>query len=115
MKKIAILISLVILLPYALKAQSTMSDQKVFEYVVKQYEMGASQTEIASDLLKKGVDIKQLQRVRNKYGKEYKSLMSSQSKSKIMNEDRSRRTMARAVRSAAMSSTIYQILPNCLL
>ena len=90
MKKIAILISLVILLPYALKAQSTMSDQKVFEYVVKQYEMGASQTEIASDLLKKGVDIKQLQRVRNKYGKEYKSLMSSQSKSKIMNEDRSR-------------------------
>ena len=53
MKKIAILISLVILLPYALKAQSTMSDQKVFEYVVKQYEMGASQTEIASDLLKK--------------------------------------------------------------
>ena len=90
MKKIAILISLVILLPYVLKAQSTMSDQKVFEYVVKQYEMGASQTEIASDLLKKGVDIKQLQRVRNKYGKEYKSLMSSQSKSKIMNEDRSR-------------------------
>lgn len=88
MKKIAILISLFI--PIVLMAQSSMTDQKVFEYVVKQYEMGASQSEIAADLLKKGVDIKQLQRVKNKYGKEYFSLMSSKKQSTVMNDDRGR-------------------------
>lgn len=88
MKKIAILISLFI--PIVLMAQSSMTDQKVFEYVVKQYEMGASQSEIAADLLKKGVDIKQLQRVKNKYGKEYLSLMSSKKQSTVMNDDRGR-------------------------
>ena len=68
-----------------------MTDQKVFEYVVKQYEMGASQTEIATDLLRKGVDMKQLQRVKNKYGKEYKNFISGNKKQNaVMNEDRSR-------------------------
>lgn len=74
MKKIAILSLILILVPVLAFAQSTMTDQQVFEYVVKQYEKGTTQTEIVTELLKKGVDMKQLQRVRNKYAKEYQSI-----------------------------------------
>lgn len=92
MKKL-ILISLITLLPFSASAQTAgMSDQKVFEYVVKQYEMGASQAEIAAELLKKGVDMKQLQRVKNKYSKEYKSLASGKLNQNLISDERGRST-----------------------
>lgn len=75
MKKYAIFI-LLLILPFCSNAQSSMTDQQVFEYVVKQYDKGASQTEIVTELLKKGVDMKQLQRVRTKYAKDYKNLQA---------------------------------------
>ena len=75
MKKYAIFI-LLLIFPFCLNAQSSMTDQQVFEYVVKQYDKGASQTEIVSELFKKGVDMKQLQRVRTKYAKDYKNLQA---------------------------------------
>lgn len=51
----------------SLYAQSSMTDKQVMDYVIKQHEKGESQTEIAQELLKKGVDISQLQRIRRKY------------------------------------------------
>lgn len=90
MKRLAIFISLFILICFSSNAQSSMTDQQVFEYVLKQYETGASQTEIATDLLKKGVNMKQLQRVRNKYSKEYKNFSETSKSNSVMSDDRSR-------------------------
>ena len=55
-----------VLMPYMLEAQS-MSDDKVIQFVLDEQEKGASQQDIASQLLKKGVTAEQLRRVRNKY------------------------------------------------
>lgn len=55
-----------VLMPYMLQAQS-MSDDKVIQFVLDEQENGASQQDIASQLLKKGVTAEQLRRVRKKY------------------------------------------------
>lgn len=55
-----------VLMPYMLEAQS-MSDDKVIQFVLDEQEKGASQQDIASQLLKKGVTAEQLRRVRKKY------------------------------------------------
>lgn len=74
MKKIVSLFSLFLVLSLSAIAQSTMSDKQVYDYIVKQYEQGFSQQDIISELLKKGVNMSQLQRVRSKYEKEYKNM-----------------------------------------
>lgn len=51
-----------------------MSDKQVMEYVMEQHLNGASQMDIAADLLEKGVSVEQLQRVKDKYEKDYKEL-----------------------------------------
>lgn len=43
-----------------------MSDEQVMKYVMKETEKGTSQQEIAKELIKKGVSIQQLQRVKRK-------------------------------------------------
>ncbi|MBO5750118.1 MAG: hypothetical protein J6R36_04135, partial [Bacteroidaceae bacterium] len=55
-----------VLMPCVLMAQS-MSDDKVVQFVLDEQEKGASQQDIASQLLKKGVTAEQLRRVRKKY------------------------------------------------
>ena len=47
-------------------AQGTMSDDQILQYVVTRNENGASQQQIAKELLEKGVSAAQLQRVRQK-------------------------------------------------
>ena len=53
-------------MPCVLMAQS-MSDDKVVQFVLDEQEKGASQQDIVSQLLKKGVTAEQLRRVRKKY------------------------------------------------
>ena len=55
-----------VLMPCVLMAQS-MSDDKVVQFVLDEQEKGASQQDIVSQLLKKGVTAEQLRRVRKKY------------------------------------------------
>lgn len=53
-----------------LLAQSTMSDEQIMEYVQNESQKGTSQTEIVTGLMKKGVSIEQIQRLKNKYSKQ---------------------------------------------
>ena len=52
-----------------LSAQS-MSDDQVMNYIIKEHNSGTSQAQIVSNLMKQGVDINQIRRVRKKYEKE---------------------------------------------
>lgn len=72
MKKYVIYLFLFIFLPLAAMAQSSMTDQQVMQYIVKEHNSGKSQSEIVTKLMQRGVDISQIRRVRNKYERQMK-------------------------------------------
>lgn len=54
-------------------AQSSMTDDQVMQFVLTEHNSGTSQSQIVTKLMKKGVDINQIRRVRQKYEKQIKS------------------------------------------
>lgn len=59
-------------------AQSDMTDEQVMQYVLKENQKGTSQTEIVTNLMKQGVSLDQIQRLKNKYSKQTdKSVMGA--------------------------------------
>lgn len=55
------------LIPAAVVAQSSMTDDQVVKFVLKENERGTSQQQIVTKLMQQGVDIQQIRRVRKKY------------------------------------------------
>ena len=49
---------------------SSMTDQQVMEFVVKEHKLGTSQSQIATKLIQRGVDIQQIRRVRKMYDRQ---------------------------------------------
>ena len=68
MKRFALL-TLLLLTFFSVKvaAQSSMTDEQVIQFVLKEHEAGTSQSQIVTKLMQRGVDISQIRRVRNKY------------------------------------------------
>ncbi len=73
MKKLVILLFLAILIPINVLAQSSMTDEQVISYVIKENAAGTPQTEIVTKLMQKGVTIEQLRRVKEKYERQMKN------------------------------------------
>ena len=69
-------------------AQSTMSDDQIIKFVMKEQKAGTSQTEIVTKLVQKGVDIEQIRRVRKKYERASKSSGLGNVKSDGINDDK---------------------------
>ncbi len=68
MKKYIILTLMLLFTASTLFAQSSsMSDEQVMSYVIKEHERGTSNAQIVTKLMQQGVDISQIRRVRNKY------------------------------------------------
>ena len=67
MKRILLVALLAILSLGSIYAQSTMTDDQVIKYIVKEHQAGSSQQQIVTKLIQKGVDIDQIRRVRKKY------------------------------------------------
>jgi protein involved in polysaccharide export with SLBB domain len=67
MKRILLVAILAILSLGSIYAQSTMTDDQVIKYIVKEHQAGSSQQQIVTKLIQKGVDIDQIRRVRKKY------------------------------------------------
>ena len=73
MKKYAILALLLALTVNTVYAQSSsMTDDQVMRYVVKEHDKGTSNAQIVTKLMQQGVDISQIRRVRNKYERQIK-------------------------------------------
>ncbi|MBO5640981.1 MAG: SLBB domain-containing protein [Prevotella sp.] len=51
-------------------AQSSMTDDQVMQYIIRERSAGTSQAQIVTKLMQKGVDISQIRRIRKKYQKE---------------------------------------------
>lgn len=54
-------------------AQTSMTDDQVMQFILTEHNAGTSQAQILSKLMKKGVDINQVRRVRQKYEKQIKT------------------------------------------
>ncbi|MGN0069437.1 MAG: SLBB domain-containing protein [Prevotella sp.] len=67
MKKLIILSLLLTLIPMGISAQSTMTDDQVLQFVLKEHNAGTSQAQIVTKLMQRGVDMQQIRRVRNRY------------------------------------------------
>lgn len=73
MKKYAILALLLALSVNTVYAQSSsMTDDQVMRYVVKEHDKGTSNAQIVTKLMQQGVNISQIRRVRNKYERQIK-------------------------------------------
>ena len=70
MKKFLILICLSLFSSTVLLAQSSMTDNQVVEYVMKENEKGTSRETIVGNLMRMGVSQEQIQRIRVKYERE---------------------------------------------
>lgn len=73
MKRYIILSCLAALFALTAFAQSTMTDEQIMQFVVKEHAAGTSNQQIVTQLMQRGVDIQQIRRVRNKYEREVKS------------------------------------------
>ena len=67
MKKILLSLALLFALGTPMSAQSTMTDQQLISFILSEREKGSSQSEIITQLIQRGVDIQQIQRVKRKY------------------------------------------------
>ncbi len=66
MKK-TLYILLLLLTPVFVQAQSTMTDNQVLQFVMKEHQAGSSQSQIVTKLMQRGVNIQQIRRVRKMY------------------------------------------------
>lgn len=67
-------------------AQSSMTDDQVMQYIIKEHSAGTSQAQIVTKLMQKGVDISQIRRIRNKYQKEINDKGASATADAAVNE-----------------------------
>jgi len=54
-------------MPLAAQAQSSMSDEQILKFVMKEREAGTTQQQIVTKLMQRGVNVQDIQRVRKKY------------------------------------------------
>ena len=73
MKKYIIFALLMLMVSTTVRAQSSsMTDDQVMSYVVKEHNSGTSNAQIVTKLMQRGVDISQIRRVRARYEREAK-------------------------------------------
>ena len=91
MKKYTTLALLLVLsLGTAYAQSSSMTDDQVMRFVVKEHERGTSNAQIVTKLMQQGVDISQIRRVRNKYERQMKQGGISGSSEEIASKDATR-------------------------
>ena len=67
MKKYILTVLMMIMTAGAVMAQSSMTDQQIIAFVMEEQEKGTSQQQIVTQLMKRGVTIEQLKKVKQKY------------------------------------------------
>lgn len=70
LKRIIVALTLSLSLFATLYAQSTMTDNQVMQFMVKENARGTSRAEIVTKLMERGVQIDQIRRIRDKYEKQ---------------------------------------------
>lgn len=87
MKKILLTALLAIFSLGNIYAQSTMTDDQVIKFVIKEQQAGSSQQQIVTKLVQRGVNIEQIRRVRKKYERMQKNEGLGTVRDKSMTEE----------------------------
>lgn len=90
MKKYIILFLFALLLPCYATAQSSMTDEQILKFVMKENAEGTSQAQSVTKLMQKGVTIEQIRRVKDKYERQAKNKGLGTVSSKDTEEDNGR-------------------------
>lgn len=90
MKKYIVLFLFALLLPCYATAQSSMTDEQILKFVMKENAEGTSQAQIVTKLMQKGVTIEQIRRVKDKYERQAKNKGLGTVSSKDSEEDNGR-------------------------
>lgn len=90
MKKYIILFLFALLLPCYATAQSSMTDEQILKFVMKENAEGTSLAQIVTKLMQKGVTIEQIRRVKDKYERQAKNKGLGTVSSKDTEEDNGR-------------------------
>lgn len=90
MKKYIILFLFALLSPCYATAQSSMTDEQILKFVMKENAEGTSQAQIVTKLMQKGVTIEQIRRVKDKYERQAKNKGLGTVSSKDTEEDNGR-------------------------
>ena len=72
MKRNILSILLLIMCPLLATAQSSMTDDQLMQFVIREHNAGTSQQQIVTKLMHRGVDIQQIRRVKAKYERQIK-------------------------------------------
>ena len=72
MKRNILSILLLIMCPLLATAQSSMTDDQLMQFVIKEHNAGTSPQQIVTKLMQRGVDIQQIRRVKAKYERQIK-------------------------------------------
>lgn len=72
MKRNILSILLLIMCPLLATAQSSMTDDQLIQFVIREHNAGTSQQQIVTKLMQRGVDIQQIRRVKAKYERQIK-------------------------------------------
>ena len=67
MKRIILSIMMIVTVAICATAQSSMTDEEIIEFVLKEQNRGTSQAQIVTKLIQKGVSIDQIRKVKAKY------------------------------------------------
>ena len=91
MRNYLLLLLVAVLMPIGAAAQSSMTDEQVFRFILKEHESGTSQQQIVVQLMQRGVDINQIRRVRKKYERLSKEEgLGAVSNNTVASDDRTR-------------------------
>ncbi len=72
MKRNILSILLLIMCPLLATAQSSMTDDQLMQFVIREHNAGTSQQQIVTKLMQRGVDIQQIRRIKAKYERQIK-------------------------------------------
>lgn len=87
-------------------AQSSMTDNQVMEFVIKEHQKGTSQAQIVTKLMQSGVDISQIRRVRKTYENMQNGTTQSLGSKSQTQTSRQRRTIGQGSTQKRKSSDI---------
>ena len=73
MKRYILVLFLAVISFSTISAQSSMTDDQVMQFVLKEHAAGTSQAQIVTKLMQKGVDINQIRRIKAKYERQSKN------------------------------------------
>lgn len=73
MKRYILVLFLAVISFSTMSAQSSMTDDQVMQFVLKEHAAGTSQAQIVTKLMQKGVDISQIRRIKAKYERQSKN------------------------------------------